>query len=109
MATEKPARDRLTNDDYLNVQQQIQIFGGAIAVLDLEAFIDRANHADAVAPFIDPTAWREAKEKLAAIRDLAEGALKFKLASVAFQNTMHRLDAAKAKAAETEPEKEGGP
>lgn len=100
MAAEKPARDRLTNEDFSTIQSQLTVFGGAVMTLDLEAFIDRCSHAEAVAPFIDPTAFMQGHEKLAALKDLAEGALKFKLAAHAFRNTMLRLDAKAAMAAE---------
>jgi len=92
---DQPERDRLSNEDFLTIQQQLTIFGGAVMVLDLEGFIARCQHAEAVAPLIDPTAFMKGHEKLEALKDLAEGALKFKLASLAFQNTMNRLNATK--------------
>lgn len=85
--------DRLSNEDFLTIQQQIVIFGGAVAVLDLEGFLSRIGTAEAAAPLLDPSAFIAGHEKMSALKELAEGALKFKRATLEFQNTLRRLEA----------------
>lgn len=41
--------------EWENLQKQIYLFAGLIARLDLNGFIEKGEHADAIAPYVDPT------------------------------------------------------
>ncbi len=100
MAEEK----RMTNEEFLTVQQQLTLFAGAVMVLDVESYIERCERADALGPILDPTLYIKGNERLSALKELAEGALKFKQAALRFRNTMTRLDsAASLRAAKEDP------
>jgi hypothetical protein len=91
---EKGAERKLPSDEeYIQIQQQLVIFGQLLMNIDVEGFIERAERADAIAPVIDPTLWMRGHERLDALKDLAHGAMKFKMAAAAFQNTMARIAA----------------
>ncbi len=94
------AKETMTNEEYLEVQTKLTLFAAMIIEVDVEGLLERVERADAIVPLIDPTLWMKGHDKLDAIKDLARGALKFKLAACAFRNTMMRLDSKKMKAGE---------
>ena len=90
----------MTNDEYLEAQNQITIFAAMLIEVDVEGLLDRASRADAIAPLLDPTLWMKGHERLDAIKELALGAMAFKQAACKFRNTMARIEAEeKARAA----------
>lgn len=83
----------MTNEEYFNTQLQLTTMAAMMIEVDVEGMIERARHAQAVAPLIDPTAFIAGHEKLEAITRLAEAASRFKGAALEFRNTMQRLEA----------------
>ena len=86
-----PPRKRLSNEDFFTIQSQLAVFGGAVATLDLEGFLERIGTAEAVAPLIDPSAFIAGHEKMALVKSVAEAALVFKRAVVAAQKAEAEL------------------
>ena len=60
-------------------EPMLLIIAGAVngLDLDLEGFISRINHAEAVAPLFDPTAYMKAANNLSAIKRLAQALVPF--------------------------------
>jgi hypothetical protein len=62
-------------DEHVRIQNQIQMLGQlALRAVDddeLQAFIDRCEHSDTVAPFLDPTAWMRGHDQLRQVIDHA--------------------------------------
>ena len=68
LATDTP---ELSNDDYFTIQQSVLLMGSLVAELDLPAFIERINRAEAMAPIVDPTLYMRGGPNLSVIKDLA--------------------------------------
>jgi len=67
----------MTNEEYLQTQQNILFLSGVIAKMPLAEFINKAEMADTLGPFADPTLWMKGKDNLAAILDLARALRNF--------------------------------
>ena len=67
----------MTEEEYLQTQQQIVLIAGLVSRLPLREFIADAEKADAVGPFVDPTLWREGHAKLGDILDIARSLRNF--------------------------------
>lgn len=74
----------MSDAEYKMIQDQLVLFASMSKDLDLDGFIQKAEKADTVGPFIDPTLWTKANGKLRAIIDMAK-ALK------TFQQTVKRI------------------
>lgn len=70
----------MTDEEYLQAQTTIALVAQMTVDLDLDAFIDRANRAESIAPILDPTLWIRGGKKLEAVKDLAIGLRKFQRA-----------------------------
>lgn len=68
----------MSDVEYGLVQQAIIQAGDLLAMLDLPAFIDRANVALAVGPVLNPTLYMRGVDRLEAVRDMATAALRFR-------------------------------
>lgn len=62
----------MNGKQYLMTQITIIQLGKAISSLDLKAFLKCINNAEAIAPTLDPTLFKQAQENLSAIRTIAE-------------------------------------
>ncbi len=67
----------MNQEEYLELQQRIILLANLVKGMPLKEFIEAAEKADVVGPFVDPTLWRLANENLAVIIDLARRLLKF--------------------------------
>lgn len=76
----KASRNNL--DEHVRVQNQIQMLGQlalrAVSDEELDAFIERCEHSDTLAPFLDPTAWQRGHERLRQVIDHARALRKFR-------------------------------
>lgn len=54
----------ISNEEYLEVQETIQIMAAMVIDLPLDAFIERLEHAETVAPLLHPEQYRRAAGKL---------------------------------------------
>lgn len=70
----------MTDEQYLTVQAQLIALSQLVPAMDLTGFVDRINRAEAVGPIVDPTLYRQAKEGLSRIKNIAEAALTFQVA-----------------------------
>jgi len=64
----------LSAAEYEVTQQQLLLLGTLVAEMPLEAFIRKADHAEAVAPFLDPTLYMRGGRNLGDIIRLAKAA-----------------------------------
>jgi hypothetical protein len=71
----------MTPAEYQMIQNQISLFAQLVEPLDLAGFIEMADRADTIGPFVDPTMWRDAHKNLDYIKSLAEALLEFQQAS----------------------------
>lgn len=78
----------MTETEYYQTQTMVLQIGRAASELDLDGFIAAINHAQTVAPIIDPTLYREAAENMAALKDLAQ---KLRPIQAAFEITMQKI------------------
>ena len=69
--------ERMNNDEYLATQEQVLLHAKLLLDVPLEGFLTRISSAEAVAPFMDPTLYRDVlfSGNLDMIRDVA-GALR---------------------------------
>ena len=67
----------MTNEEYLKVQEQIVLLSNLVKAMPLKEFIEAADRADTIGPFVDPTLWRDAQKNLAVIMELARGLMTF--------------------------------
>ena len=75
----------LSKEEYENTQEVLMSQAGMMAMLDLEAFLSTINHAETVAPIVDPTLYQKVlygrgADNLEAIKEIAAAALKVKAA-----------------------------
>lgn len=77
-------RGQAVLDEHVRVQNQIQLLGQlalqAVTDDELEAFIERCEQSDTVAPFLDPTAWMRGRDQLRQVIDHARALQKFRKA-----------------------------
>jgi hypothetical protein len=60
--------------EYVAMQQRVELISRILVDTDpdqLGAFIDQAERAEAIAPFVDPTAWMRGRDNLAMVIDHA--------------------------------------
>ena len=62
----------ITNDEYLATQMQLAAFEVVPTRMPLAEFLERARHAEALGPILDPTLYREASDKLQHVITVAE-------------------------------------
>lgn len=65
----------MTNEEYQLTQDTLVGVVAVLRGLDLRAFLQRIDRAEAVAPIIDPTLYRQAAVPLGQVRRLAAAAL----------------------------------
>lgn len=68
----------MTNEEYKETQYMLVLLARGIANLDLDAFLQRLERADAIGPFINPTLYRDAMGNMEKIRRLAQAANAFR-------------------------------
>ncbi|MHB8928903.1 MAG: hypothetical protein ACYC9Q_14895 [Bacillota bacterium] len=68
----------MTDEEYLQTQQQIELLAVLILLLDLDGFLERIRHAEAMVPMVDPTLWMKGGSALQKVKGLAEGLRQFK-------------------------------
>jgi pyridoxal biosynthesis lyase PdxS len=64
--------EKMSNESYIALQQKLMFIAGALAVADLDKFLERIDRCETVAPITDPTLYREGMEKLALIKRVAK-------------------------------------
>ena len=62
----------LNNEEYLDNQTAIILLSQLVSQMPLDAFIDRLNYAATVGPFLDPTLYKAAGERLEKIGRIAQ-------------------------------------
>lgn len=62
----------ITEEDYIQTQQQIVLLAWMVKDMPLDAFLAAISLADSVGPLVDPTLYREAHLKMDAVREAAE-------------------------------------
>jgi hypothetical protein len=67
-------RENMKPSDYLVVQAKLAMVVQVLRFLSLEEFLDAAQHAETVCPFMDPTLYGAAGRRLAEIIHLARAA-----------------------------------
>lgn len=65
---------------YLDTQRRLLSLARQMYELDVEPFLEAIESAEAIAPIIDPTAFRHGARNLSIIKQLAEAAVAFKRA-----------------------------
>ncbi|MHB8928921.1 MAG: hypothetical protein ACYC9Q_14985 [Bacillota bacterium] len=73
--------EAMTDEEYLQTQQQIELLAILTLQLDLDGFLERIRHAEAVVPIVDPSIWMKGGSALQKVKDLAEGLKQFKKAA----------------------------
>ncbi len=68
----------IDEEQYITTQHQLGTFATLVLSLPLEGFIEVAERASTVGPFLDPTLYRQAGDNLTNITDLARALLTFK-------------------------------
>jgi hypothetical protein len=74
----KKGKDDMERDVYMKTQLEVIKIAKQINELPLERFLSAIQHAETVAPLIDPTMYRKAQDNLRAIKDLAKEMLPIK-------------------------------
>jgi hypothetical protein len=82
----------MSDEQYLNVQSQVMLFGALVRGLDLNGFIERAERADAVGALLAPSHWIAGKDKLELVLTLARKLRAFQ-AALPSEAEAERLDA----------------
>lgn len=67
---------KLTEDQYMDVQNELLMLCSLMARLPLEEFLEDINRAETVGPIVDPTLYIQGREPLSQIKSLAEAASK---------------------------------
>lgn len=83
--------ERISKEDYEAIQQLLISQGRIFVMLDIEGFIEAIDRAETVGPFIDPTLFRTASDRLELVKTLAYGALAFKNAVIAAEEKRLRI------------------
>jgi hypothetical protein len=68
----------MDNAQYEATYRTLQILAIVVVDMDLEGFLARIETAEAAGPVLDPTLYREAGEKLAEVKALAEACKVFR-------------------------------
>jgi len=76
----------MTNEDYKLTQEQIMMLGKLVQSLKLKEFIETINVAEAVAPIMDPTMYREAGNNLGSIKNMACSLRRFQVTVEGIKN-----------------------
>ena len=76
----------ITEQDYIQLQQQILCCAKIVADMPLDAFLEKINVCESLAPVIDPTLYRQGQDKLQLIKKLALGLRSFQ--AVVIKNRM---------------------
>lgn len=66
----------MSDEEYTQIQQTLVIAAQLLLPLDLDRFLQAINHAETVAPILDPTLWIRGSRKLEQVKELAEAARK---------------------------------
>ena len=82
--------DRLSKEEYEMTQDILLDHARMISLLPLEAFLNSLRHAKEIVPFIDPTlflktAYGQGADNIQAISEIAEAALKIKIAVTTYR------------------------
>jgi len=67
---------KLTEDQYMDVQNELLMLSSLMARLPLKEFLEDINRAETVGPIVDPTLYRDGAEKLHQVKSLAQAASK---------------------------------
>lgn len=68
----------MTKEEYLDTQNKLLLFSEQLEGLDLDEFINRIEQAEAIAPMLNPTLYREGAPRLRIIRRIADSAREVK-------------------------------
>ena len=73
--------NEMTNEEYLQAQHTLTMMAEILKGVDLTAFINRINRAEAIGPILDPTLYRDSMERVSALKETAQAARGFQKAS----------------------------
>ena len=71
------ARDKISEEDYVQTQSQIILLAKLVRDLPLAAFLDRIQRCESVAPIFNPSLYMRGTKKLDLIKQMAEGLCAF--------------------------------
>lgn len=71
------SRPAMSNEEYMQTQQQLLLFAELLTLLNLRGFLDRLDRAESVGPVLDPTLYQHARGYAGRLHALAEEALAF--------------------------------
>lgn len=70
----------MTDEEYIETQSQIAIVASLVVGMPLAEFIERAETADAIGPYIDPTLWTRGHDALRRVKKHARALREFQRA-----------------------------
>lgn len=68
----------IDEEQYITTQHQLGTLAGLVLAMPLDGFVEAAERASTIGPFVDPTLYRKAGDNLANITALARALLTFK-------------------------------
>ena len=69
--------NKISNEDYVLLQGQLLLFGSVVKDWNLEGFLQRIDHAEAIGPIIGPSLFIRAESNLRKIKRLAQALVPF--------------------------------
>lgn len=71
MASDTKADRTMSSSEWMLTQTQIYLLAGMVARLPLDEFLEKAERADAIGPFVDPTLYIEKHDDLRCVTEVA--------------------------------------
>jgi len=78
----------MDNAEYLQVQSGIAFVVGLVRDMPIAEFIEAADKADAIGPFVDPTLWRAGHERLQSLKELGQELKRFQDKAKLFETSL---------------------
>lgn len=84
----------MSDVEYKATQDKILLLAqlASSELLDLDEFLSRISHAHAVAPFVDPTLYMKAMDRLQIIEDLARALAPFRKAALEASRKLQAME-----------------
>lgn len=77
----------MTDAEYMLTQERLFLVAKMVSNMDLDGFLQRINHAEALGPVLDPTLFMRGATRLDAIKRLARAAKELQKAASALAQT----------------------
>lgn len=78
--------NELTNQEYINAQNQIGLLAGIVREIPLDDFLAMIDRAETIGPIVDPTLYIKAGKNLAKVKRLASALREFRTVANAIWN-----------------------